>query len=983
MAVATLSIDLIAELAKFEQGMRDAVSIAQRASEGMDRAFTTSKIATGTFLGSAAASAVKTLFTEGARLLPELVNDVAGLQDLEEKTGASAVALAGMRTAADVTGLSVDQLAGFMVKLTGSLSKTVDETKGAGPALKALGLELETFRKLTPEDQFRVLAERLAGFQDGAGKTAIALALMGKGGAEALPFLKELAQTSQTQIRLTADQIKLADDYADRQAKVRSELRQAAQVAAIQALPAFIALSETFRDTAKEAVGLGQGATALSANKGVSEWAREAASALGFVVDAGQGVTRVFQVTGTVVGALAAQAGAVWEGEFDRARRIAAEAKADIDRILQKPLFSEGLGQRLDQQRQQEQQAAAFVGPQVPDRRPSLSFAAPDNEALKGLRAQAQQQKALLDGVLKDLEGQLRLERDAVQFHNQFLDAVYGQGLVGLRDYYDAKRDLAQRDLSQQLAILGQERNAVQGALFRTRDPLERIRLQTQLADVDAKVAKAQQDAAQRSVLAGLEEQRAYDAAREQVIEFNARVLELQGNLAEAARLRAELAIAQAQRSASQIGLPVESVDRFAQAQRDAAALGTIQQELQRINRQSAAEEERFTIDAQQRSATTLDTERGLFERRQAALQQLIGLRDRVGAIATAAGPDSPAAQFFEELGLQVQRATANLDPGLQRLRAFTDEAAGAFAKLGEDIVLNFRDAKSALKGFEDQLAALITRELVTRPLQDYLRKFLADMSQGSSGIGQALQSVFGVQTAGGGGSTAGGAVSGGAVGAVAQGVSGAAADTASATAFTTAVTGASTAFSGAVTGSGTGFAGAVTGAGTSMSTALSIASSEAASALIAGAQAAAASLASGAAAGGAAGAVGATFATGGWTGPGASDTQVAGVVHANEYVFSAPAVRSIGVNRLEEWHREARRGAPRLLVPGYANGGFVRAMDGSGASSSASASRQRDREDRRPIVINFTLQGNPTRDTQQQIAAKVARGLEIASRRR
>jgi len=52
----------------------------------------------------------------------------------------------------------------------------------------------------------------------------------------------------------------------------------------------------------------------------------------------------------------------------------------------------------------------------------------------------------------------------------------------------------------------------------------------------------------------------------------------------------------------------------------------------------------------------------------------------------------------------------------------------------------------------------------------------------------------------------------------------------------------------------------------------------------------------------------------GGWTGAG-QDNEIAGAVHKNEYVFSAPATARIGVANLEAMHRSAK---------GFASGGFV-----------------------------------------------------------
>ncbi len=68
-------------------------------------------------------------------------------------------------------------------------------------------------------------------------------------------------------------------------------------------------------------------------------------------------------------------------------------------------------------------------------------------------------------------------------------------------------------------------------------------------------------------------------------------------------------------------------------------------------------------------------------------------------------------------------------------------------------------------------------------------------------------------------------------------------------------------------------------------------------------------------------------FSEGGWTGPGGKN-QPKGVVHGGEYVFSAAAVRAIGVPNLEAMHRNLR---------GYAEGGLV-GGGGGGAAAAAPA---------------------------------------------
>jgi hypothetical protein len=67
---------------------------------------------------------------------------------------------------------------------------------------------------------------------------------------------------------------------------------------------------------------------------------------------------------------------------------------------------------------------------------------------------------------------------------------------------------------------------------------------------------------------------------------------------------------------------------------------------------------------------------------------------------------------------------------------------------------------------------------------------------------------------------------------------------------------------------------------------------------------------------------VGMSLDKGGFTGNG-GEGEVAGVVHGKEYVFSAPAVRRLGVGALEKLHAAARRGQ---TMPGYRDGGYVEA---------------------------------------------------------
>jgi hypothetical protein len=1016
MALATLSIDLVAQTAKFEADMNRAAAVVQGAAARMDRAFAgVGSVFTGSLLSSAAEEAIRGV----VRLYPALIEGVAHFQDLEEQTGASAEALASFTTAGDVAGVSADQLAGYMVKLTANLSTTSEESGKTARALKVLGIDMAAFRQLAPEQQFQQLAQSLAGFQDGAGKTAIAVALLGKSGAQALPFLKELAATGLSQNRLTAEQIRLADEYADRQARVRSELKQAAQIAALQTLPAFTALTEELSKAAIQALGLDSASADLKNNTGLRDFAQGGAIAVATLAESLVGLARLARAVAGSFESVVADArlgvafagnvqllnkGGVFNAEnraafkqaLDDRNRVAAEAN---ERYVK--LFTDSGTQVSDALRFQFSEAGRIAAriqadPRELARRGRTAVSAAGRPALpvpafgedgagnKAAREAEQVRKAQLDAALRALEAAYAQERDAIQFQQRYLDAQYQAGLVTLRDYYAQRDSLEQSALDRQLAFYDQQAAALQASLDKTADPSERIKVQERISDVEAKAASARQQFSQQTRLNTLEEERGYAQATDRLLEFRAQVLELQGDLAQAAELRANLAIEQARRSSASLGVSgasAQDLAAFENATRAANAFADAQRNVNRITERQSIEEQRIALQARVSGASRTEVEQQLYAARQRALGQLADELRRVEAIAAAAGPDSPAVQFAQQLRLEFERLQVTLDPALERLRDFGDEVADAFGRAAGAISLNVRDAKSALKSLGDTLLQITARELVERPIADLARQAFRGVSEGQGSAGQLLRGAFGVGGApaapagaplaglgvtpfnpnaalpsfGGGGRAP--AILGGGGPAVALATLSQAAAAASAALGGSAAGGSVPSLGGLfsvfdTSGAGTpdapsaerdllrrieagvdaslepvgqaiddvlpsfadldqGLAGAAQGLG-SLPQLL---------------QGLLGSLGGGAGAGGLFASVAGLFGfrEGGFTGAGAPDAP-AGVVHAGEYVISAPAVRRIGVADLERLHRYGRGGAPRSGLAGYADGGLVAA---------------------------------------------------------
>lgn len=331
MAAGSIIVDLLMRTGSFETDTKRA----EKSLDNFKKKASDVGAAVGVALVAAAAGAIA--------LSEHLIHVAGDFQDLSEMTGAGAEDLASYAVAAATAGVSMESLGGAMIKLTKNLTGVDDESQAAGAALAALGLNVSEFKQLDPAAQYESVGKALAGFADGAGKTAVAVALFGKSGAEQLKVFKALEEQGGRNVILTAKQIAQADEFADRQAKAGAELKLYAAATVTQALPAVTDLTNALKEQVKQLLGITSATSGLAEDNGIAEFAEKATDAIAFIIDAGQGLTRVFQTIGSAFGGGAAVIAATVKGEFAEAKRIAAEAREDIDRILGADLFSQSL----------------------------------------------------------------------------------------------------------------------------------------------------------------------------------------------------------------------------------------------------------------------------------------------------------------------------------------------------------------------------------------------------------------------------------------------------------------------------------------------------------------------------------------------------------------------------------------------------------------------------------------------------------------
>lgn len=110
---------------------------------------------------------------------------------MSQKIGISTEELSTLAFAAELADVSLDQLQTGLVRLSKNAADMANGTGEAKDAFKALGLEVVNSAGTlkTNDELLKEIATKFAGLEDGADKTALAVKLFGKSGAELVPML--------------------------------------------------------------------------------------------------------------------------------------------------------------------------------------------------------------------------------------------------------------------------------------------------------------------------------------------------------------------------------------------------------------------------------------------------------------------------------------------------------------------------------------------------------------------------------------------------------------------------------------------------------------------------------------------------------------------------------------------------------------------------------------------------------------------------
>lgn len=278
--LGAVKVKIEADSSGLESGMKRASSSLRRgASELRQSANQFAK------WGAAAAGAAA---VAGAAIYKATSRSIDQLAKTSDRLGIATERLSELRFAAEQTGVAANTLDMGLQRMTRRISEAAQGSGEAKDALKELGLSAQALARMSPDEQFRQIAEAMQGVSNQGDRVRLAMRLFDsegvalvntlKGGTEALDAFSEEAQQLGISIsRVDAAKVEAANDAMNR---VKMAASGAAQSFTVELAHAVEAVSNQIADAAKEAGGM---------NEVIRSGLDKVVAAVGVVADAYRG----------------------------------------------------------------------------------------------------------------------------------------------------------------------------------------------------------------------------------------------------------------------------------------------------------------------------------------------------------------------------------------------------------------------------------------------------------------------------------------------------------------------------------------------------------------------------------------------------------------------------------------------------------------------------------------------------------------------
>ena len=244
MGMATLSIDLVAKLASFEQDMGRVSRITEKNAQQMQKALA-GVSSTMQTLGAGVSIAATVAFVRG------IIDGVDALNDLKDASGSSIENISALENVALRTGTKFEAVSTSLIKFNAALKDGGPDNKIAA-ALEAIGLKAEDLRKDDPAVALLKTAQALNTFADDGNKARLVQELFGKSLREVAPFLKDLGEQGALVATVTTQQAEEAERFNKQLSELQKNSTDASRVLVSDLVTGLNAGFKAFKEAREE-----------------------------------------------------------------------------------------------------------------------------------------------------------------------------------------------------------------------------------------------------------------------------------------------------------------------------------------------------------------------------------------------------------------------------------------------------------------------------------------------------------------------------------------------------------------------------------------------------------------------------------------------------------------------------------------------------------------------------------------------------------
>ena len=228
----------------------------------------------GIAAGEAFGRAIGGAFRDIAEAIPQTIKQFDDLSKTSQKIGVPVEQLAALRHAADLSDVSSESLTKGLGKLARSVVDAAQGSTTAVAAYQALGLQfrnadgsLKSVGDLLPQ-----IADKFAAMKDGSAKTALAMQIFGKAGADLIPLLnggsaglsEMTAEAKALGLVISTDTAKTAEAFNDNLTRLSRVMTGVVTQVTANILPALAQFSQFLIDSAKSSGFLKTATNALT-----------------------------------------------------------------------------------------------------------------------------------------------------------------------------------------------------------------------------------------------------------------------------------------------------------------------------------------------------------------------------------------------------------------------------------------------------------------------------------------------------------------------------------------------------------------------------------------------------------------------------------------------------------------------------------------------------------------------------------------------